>query len=79
MGYTGNWLSGNATHADLLKFQKLFDQPLLHAPGSQYCYVNSNFQLAGYIVEKVCSFHPEQCTAFHPLLAAAKCCCKFKC
>jgi CubicO group peptidase (beta-lactamase class C family) len=54
MGYTGNWLSGNATHTDLLKFQKLFDQPLLHAPGSQYCYVNSNFQLAGYIVEKVC-------------------------
>lgn len=53
MGATGDWLSGDATHLDLLKFQKVIDGPLLFAPGKDYCYANSNFFIAGYIVEKV--------------------------
>ena len=53
MGLSGPWLAGNASHLDLLKFQEVFGQPLLFAPGSKYCYANTNYHIAGYIVEKV--------------------------
>ncbi|BDA48098.1 probable protein flp at N-terminal half [Coccomyxa sp. Obi] len=53
MGLTGPWLAGNASHLDLLKFQEALGQPLLFAPGSKYCYTNTNYHIAGYIVEKL--------------------------
>ncbi|CAL8462904.1 g2438 [Coccomyxa elongata] len=53
MGRTGPWLDGNASHLDLIKFQEVLGQPLLFAPGTKYCYVNTNYHIAGYIVEKL--------------------------
>ena len=52
-GDTGNWLDGTASAADLLRFQGSMKYPMLHVPGSQYCYVNTNFNIAGYVVERV--------------------------
>ncbi|BDA48100.1 probable protein flp at N-terminal half [Coccomyxa sp. Obi] len=52
-GDTGNWLNGKATAGDLLRFQGVMHLPMLSAPGAQYCYVNANFNLAGYVVERL--------------------------
>lgn len=52
-GDSGNWLNGKASAADLLRFENSMHLPMLHAPGAQYCYVNTNFNIAGYVVEKV--------------------------
>jgi CubicO group peptidase (beta-lactamase class C family) len=57
-GISGPWLNGSATSLDLLKFQKVLEAPLLFAPGKQYCYTNANFNLAGYVIEKVRLFVP---------------------
>ncbi|CAL8462902.1 g2436 [Coccomyxa elongata] len=52
-GSPGNWLNGEASAADLLRFQNSMHLPMLHAPGVQYCHVNTNFNTAGYVVEKL--------------------------
>ena len=52
-GGSGNWFSGNATAADTLNFQGVMQLPMLYAPGTQYCYVNANFNIAGYVIERV--------------------------
>ena len=52
-GDSGNWINGKASAAELLRFQNSMHLPMLHAPGAQYCYVNTNFNIAGYVVEKV--------------------------
>ncbi|CAL8462903.1 g2437 [Coccomyxa elongata] len=52
-GGSGNWFSGNATAADMLRFQGVMHLPMLYAPGTQYCYVNANFNIAGYVVERL--------------------------
>ena len=57
-GDTGNWLTGNASAADLLRFQGSMTHPMLHAPGAQYCYVNTNFNIAAYVVERVSDASP---------------------
>lgn len=53
VGADGNWLNGNATLRDLLRFQQTFKQPMLYPPGTQYCYVNAGFNIAGYVIERV--------------------------
>lgn len=52
-GGSGNWFGGNATGADTLRFQGVMHIPMHYAPGTQYCYVNANFNIAGYVVERV--------------------------
>ena len=52
-GVTGNLFNGSYTATQQLNAQKTLLRPMLFAPGEQYCYTNSNFNLAAYVVEKV--------------------------
>ncbi len=52
-GVTGNLFNGSYTATQQLNAQKTLFRPMLFAPGEQYCYTNSNFNLAAYVVEKV--------------------------
>ena len=72
-GATGNWLDGTASAADLLRFQELMKAPLLFAPGSQYCYCNTNFNLAGYVVERVSGAASFLVDCYHCILELLAC------
>ena len=52
-GVTGNLFNGSYTATQQLNAQNTLTHPMLSAPGEQYCYTNSNFNLAAYVVEKV--------------------------
>ena len=52
-GVTGNLFNGSYTATQQLNAEKTLIRPMLSAPGEQYCYTNSNFNLAAYVVEKV--------------------------
>lgn len=53
VGASGGLWNGSQTSAQLLNTQKSLLHPMLFAPGEQYCYTNTNFNIAAYIVEKV--------------------------
>lgn len=57
-GINGSWLTGNSTDLDTLKLQNTLKLPLIFAPGTGYCYTNANFNLAGYVIEKVRTHPP---------------------
>ena len=42
--------------AQQLNAQGTLRQPFLFAPGEQYCYTNANFNIMGYVIEKVRGF-----------------------
>ena len=44
---------GGVSIAGVLKLLGFLKQPLEFRPGTGYSYVNANFMIAGYIVEKV--------------------------
>lgn len=48
--------------AQTLRWQGTLLQPMAHAPGEAYCYVNANFNLAGYVVERVGHFENSRAT-----------------
>ncbi len=52
-GATGNFFNGQETMAQQLNAQGSLRQPFLFAPGEQYCYTNANFNVMGYVIEKV--------------------------
>ena len=53
IGATGHLFDGTYNMTQLLNAQQILQHPFLAAPGEQYCYVNANFDIAGYVVEKV--------------------------
>ena len=59
--------------AQTLTWQGTLRQPMFSMPGAEYCYLNANFHLAGYVVEKACAYlvlpHAVKCSSLTALLS----------
>ena len=68
IGATGFFFNGQETMAQQLNAQGTLRNPFLFAPGEQYCYTNANFNLAGYIIEKVSTLLQLYSLEYNPVI-----------